>query len=443
MSAVLDRYRAVCAELAGLRLDTLTTPEQFAVLEAIETGRRQLPVLEHEAISRIAARAGPGEIGGSLKQVLADRLRISPAEARRRIADAAVCGPRTAISGQPLEPVWPAAAAAQRRGQIGAAHLGEIRRFLHRLPGWVDAPTRAGAEAELAGLATKLRPDELRVAAAALADCLNPDGTFSDTDRARRRGISIGGQGPDGMSEIHGYLTPQARAYLDAVLAKLAAPGMANPADQSPVVDAQPSEQAAATDQRSQPQRHHDALAAAMRALLACGALGTHHGLPVAVVVSTTLGELQSGAGKARTGAGTWLPMTDLIRMASHAHHYLVVFDQHSARPLYLGEAKRIASPGQRIVLHAKDRGCSAPGCSVPGYLCDVHHVEEWSAGGRTDIDNLTFACRPHHRLLDQGWKTRKRYDGTTQWLPPPHLDRGQPRTNNYHHPQRYLTRHE
>jgi HNH endonuclease len=76
----------------------------------------------------------------------------------------------------------------------------------------------------------------------------------------------------------------------------------------------------------------------------------------------------------------------------------------------------------------------------VPGYLCEVHHVEEWAQSGRTDIDNLTFACGPHHRLLGPGgWQTRKRADGRTEWIPPPHLDRGQPRTNTFHHPEELL----
>ena len=34
---------------------------------------------------------------------------------------------------------------------------------------------------------------------------------------------------------------------------------------------------------------------------------------------------------------------------------------------------------------------------------------------------------------------TRKRKDGRTEWIPPPHLDTGQARINNYHHPERYL----
>ena len=34
---------------------------------------------------------------------------------------------------------------------------------------------------------------------------------------------------------------------------------------------------------------------------------------------------------------------------------------------------------------------------------------------------------------------SRKRKDGRTEWIPPPHLDTGQARVNNYHHPERYL----
>ena len=55
------------------------------------------------------------------------------------------------------------------------------------------------------------------------------------------------------------------------------------------------------------------------RSVLASGELGQHNGLPATIVVSTTLTELDSGAGQAVTAGGTLLPMTDVIRMASHA----------------------------------------------------------------------------------------------------------------------------
>ncbi|HEV7579241.1 MAG TPA: hypothetical protein VGO77_02320, partial [Mycobacterium sp.] len=57
-----------------------------------------------------------------------------------------------------------------------------------------------------------------------------------------------------------------------------------------------------------------------------------------------------------------------------------------------------------------------------------------------TDIDNLALTCGAHHRLLrPRGWTTRKRANGDTEWIPPPHLDRGQPRTNTFHHPEKLL----
>jgi hypothetical protein len=281
------------------------------------------------------------------------------------------------------------------------------------------------------------RPDELAKLADKLLDCLNPDGDFTDADRARRRGITIGRQGVDGMSPITGYLTPEARATIDAVFAKLAAPGMCNPADADPCVAGTPSRDAIEGDSRSAPQRNHDALTAAGRLLLTSGKLGQHNGLPASIIVTTTLQELESGCGRGLTGGGTLLPMSDVIRLAGHAHHYLAIFDKGRALALY--HVKRLASPAQRIVLYAKDRGCTAPSCDVPGYLTEVHHVTPWAQCRETDIDDLTLACGPHHQLAERGWATRKTRRGNTEWVPPAHLDHGQPRVNTFHHPEKLL----
>jgi hypothetical protein len=131
--------------------------------------------------------------------------------------------------------------------------------------------------------------------------------------------------------------------------------------------------------------------------------------------------------------------MRDLIAMSSHAYHYLCVYEKHTQRPLYLGRTKRIATGDQRLVLHALERGCTAPGCDVPGYFAEVHHIDEWADGGNTDIDRLTFACKTEHPLIKPGgWQTRKGSDGRTEWIPPPNLPlRGG--TNDYHHPERLL----
>jgi len=297
----------------------------------------------------------------------------------------------------------------------------------------------AKAEAFLAEKAIELRPDQVEVLADRMAATLNPDGKFCDEYRAAQRGFGWGRQRRDGMSVGRLIATPELRAMLDAWLAKFAAPGMCNPDDSAPVTAGEPSQVAIDADRRQHPQRQHDALAALVRGQLGDPKLGRHNGLPVTVIASATVEQLSTGTGHAVTAGATLLPMREVIRMAAHAWHYLCVFDSHSQRPIYLGRAKRIASADQRIVLHARDRGCTAPGCDMPGYLCQTHHVEEWAEGGRTDIDRLTFACGPHHRLIRPGgWKTRKRTDGTTEWLPPPQLPIPGG-TNTYHHPERMI----
>ncbi|MBI2700887.1 MAG: hypothetical protein HYX31_17420, partial [Mycobacterium sp.] len=35
---------------------------------------------------------------------------------------------------------------------------------------------------------------------------------------------------------------------------------------------------------------------------------------------------------------------------------------------------------------------------------------------------------------------TRKNAKGTTRWIPPAHLDHGQPRTKTFHHPEKLFT---
>ncbi|VBA52581.1 HNH endonuclease signature motif containing protein [Mycobacterium pseudokansasii] len=437
VTAVFDALDAAVDRLVGLDFDGLTTPEWLALLGRCEKVRRRLPVAEHQLINHLARQASAEELGGKLSHAIADWTLTSRAEATRRINAAADLGPRRGLTGQPIPPALAATAAAQRDGAIGAEHIAVIRRFCRQLPGWVDQATRERAEAQLARQGGQFRPEQLAGLADTLADCLNPDGTYRDEDRARRRALMLGSQQADGMSELRGLITPELRATLEAVLAKLATPGMCNPESESPCVEGSPSQDAIDTDTRSAAQRNHDGLLAGLRGLLASGELGQHNGLPATIIVSTTLAELEAAAGQGLTGAGTLLPMSDVIRLARHARHYLAVFDGGKALALY--HSKRLASPGQRIVLYGKERGCSAPGCDVKGYFCEVHHVIPYAQSPSTDVNQLTFACGGHHPLADKGWSTRKNTHGDTEWTPPPHLDRGQPRTNTMHHPEKLL----
>jgi hypothetical protein len=308
IAEVFDALDADLNHACELSFDALTTPERLRILERLEKVARRLPVPGHQLINQLAGPAGPEELGGKLSHALADRLRITRADAARRVAEAADLGPRRAITGAPLPPLLTGTAAAQRAGHIGAGHVRVLRDFVHGLPCRVDVGTRESAEAHLAELAAEHRPDDLAKLADRLTALLNPDGNFTDIDRARRRGLTLGKQDIDGMSRLSGWLTPQARATFEAVLAKLAVPGMCNPDDDAPVVDAPPADEAVQRDTRSAAQRGHDALNTALRALLASGKLCQHNGLPASIIVTTTLQDLESATGKGLTGGAPCCP---------------------------------------------------------------------------------------------------------------------------------------
>ncbi|GAB1815605.1 HNH endonuclease signature motif containing protein [Mycobacterium sp. MUNTM1] len=377
----IDALRAAVSYFQGHSYEELTNPERLALLEIFECETRKLQAPSHQLINQLAAQSDPAELGGKLSWALADRLHITRAEAGRRIADAADLGPRRALTGEPLAPVLPATAAAQRDGTIGADHVAVIRRFFHQLPESVDLETCVHAEKHLAVKAAEFRPDQFAKLARRLMDCLNPDGSYSDADRARMRGLVLGNQQADGMSRLSGWLTPEARATWEAVLAKLAAPGMCNPDDDAPVVDGAPSEEAIHRDTRSARQRAHDGLNAALRAVLASGNLGQHNGLPASIVVTTTLAELESTTGKGLTGGGTLLPMSDVIRLGRHAHHYLAIFDH--GKPLALYHAKRWPHPASASSCTPKAGGAAPRAATSPAItakwacpcLTDSFHV--------------------------------------------------------------------
>ena len=445
--AALDEVEGAWDKLACLPIQALGPGQSLEVLGRLEVLRRRQPGVENALVAYLQSEATPKDLGAkSWRAVLAARLGISGGDAGRRLAEAAALGPRRTVTGAPLEQELPGTAAAVARGEIGAEHISVIRDFMAHLPADVDVGTRAAAEAQLSGLAGGLTPEGLRTLARQLMAYLDQDGTLDDErEHARKRGLSLGPQGVDGMSKITGWLTPELRATLDAVFVKLAAPGYCNPDDAAPCVDGMPSQEQIAADSRSAAQRNHDALQTVCRAMLASGQLGQHNGLPVTIVATTTLAELSAAAGVAHTGGGTRLPIPTLIRMAAAgAHPYLLLLGNPKKIRLYYGRRRRTASAGQRLALAAMERGCTKPGCTAPPNRCQVHHAEkDWQHGGNTDINELTLACGPDNRLVEDtptGWTTRKHHsDNRTRWIPPPHLDRGQSRINHHHHPEEVL----
>ena len=473
LATAVAAYVAAAGALASADVGRSSPSELLEALHEVETAQRRVPVMQHAALNRLAAETSPHDFGDTtLVKALAYRSRISTAEASRRFTRAANLGPRRSFTGEPLPPLLEHTAAAQAQGLIGDEHIKVIQSFFKKLPAHVDFATRKQVERELAELATQYGPEELSSLAEYTLSVLNPDGDYSDAESKRKQGLLIGKQQADGTSYVRGYISAELRALAEPLLAKFSAYGMCNPDDEVPTIpdledsdegpadtkdqltfdepepddepapdapEPDPFDEPAPTyrDYRSQPQRNHDAVLTLFRMLLCSGTLGKLNGLPVTVIVSTTLRELERGAGIALTAGGSRLPMADLIRLATRAYHYLHVYDEHTSETLHLGRSRRCASPAQRIALIARERGCTRPGCTVDGYHSQVHHaVTDWKDGGRTDVGDLTLACGPEqpadrdHRVahpqahrrsdrVDPAARTRHR-PGPDQPLPPP-----------------------
>ncbi|WP_237571609.1 HNH endonuclease signature motif containing protein [Mycolicibacterium lacusdiani] len=429
--------------LADLSVDLLSRNEIVAVLDGLETLSSQLPAQRHRLLARLQDETTAREMGAkSWNEVLRTRWRLSSGEASRRLSEAADLGPRQSLTGEPLDPVLPAVAAAQAAGAITAEHVKVLREAMGKMPAWVDTVTRAQVEVDLVRVAITVGPKDLRDAADLRLYLLDQDGPEpDDTEPEQSRGADMGPQGCDGMTTFTARLTPEAAAVFEPLLAKYAAPGMCNPADPEPCTSGTPTQAQIDADTRTLAQRQHDALVVIGRIALMSGDLGQLNGLPVSVIVRTTLQDLESRAGVGVTGGGTKVPISDVVRMGAHANHYLAVFDRATGSALELFRARRTASPAQRLMLIARDGGCTKPGCIVGAYGCQVHHaVTDWARGGNTNVDEMALACGADNRLVGEGgYTTTITARGDVEWQPPPDLDHGQARLNYHHRPELLL----
>ncbi|WP_405137340.1 DUF222 domain-containing protein [Nocardia sp. NBC_01388] len=450
---------AAVESLTALPLIPLPDTDIVALMQQIETSTRRLASVQRDLIVQACARSLPALNGsGSPALYLQSVLHISHGDAinRWRAAEDLAVWHRVGDEPDPA-PVLPCSAQALDEGAISLDHVRVIRQVMNRLPGKVPAEARAYAEKQLAFQARALDPTHLPRIGEMILGFLDPDGKLTeDADRQNQRSAVLSPQRYDLMSTLTVELTPDARAAFDAVMAKLARPGMCNPADkESPWAEDEDNpvprdvlEACAARDERSKAQRQHDALLAVLHPDFNPAKLGSHRGLPVSTIMTMSIEDVERAAGVATTATGGQVPVENALRlMARHCKTFVLVKNKNGM-PLHIGEI-RLANPAQRLALIATERGCTRPGCSAPASMAAAHHVTEFSKGGPTDIENLTLACDHCHALVKdgpRGWKTIKLgadsdFPGRTAWIAPAHVDPTRtPRVNHLHHPEELLT---
>src|SRR5690606_22461637 len=143
IEVALDALDAAVAAVASIDLDAVDPLERYRLLDRLETARRRQIAIAHDHVARLEHVPGCPPPG----VVLADLLRISRAEARRRIRDADQLKDRATLTGQPLAPLLPATSAVWHDGLLDGEHLRAIQRFFRELPDHVPPAAIAKADA--------------------------------------------------------------------------------------------------------------------------------------------------------------------------------------------------------------------------------------------------------------------------------------------------------
>lgn len=241
--------------------------ELVETLRSLEQVRNKLPVVDRALIQHGTEQGVPAVLSErSMTRVLMTGLRLSAGAASRRVRAAEHLADRTSMTGEPLTPVRPHLAAAQRGGRVSPEQVtlidSALRKVRHCDPAAVDA-----GEVLLVEQATRLGYRDLDVVAATLVDAIDPDGV-APTDEAEhrlRRFLQLKQRG-DGSWVGDFRLTPEVGQKLAAVLGPLTAPQTTRL--DSPDTGAPRRGQQVVADERTLGQRRHDALAAVLDAAL-------------------------------------------------------------------------------------------------------------------------------------------------------------------------------
>lgn len=388
---------------------TLSDDEFADAAGEVEAIRRQLATLDFPIVNEVESRALPDvELTRNAAGYVGKLWRLTPHEAAERVREAKSLGPRTALTGERMEPLRPVAAQARRLGILGDSQVSVILKTLHELPRDLAVHELDSAEQILVRAAHALHANDLRSVARQLLDTIDPDGSEPSADEQRRRRDLWLRPARDGMIRFGGTLDPVTGAKAQAWFGAMAKP---RPDD------------ATGRDGRTPGQRRHDAFADLLAPALRADEYASACGNPVVVHVTMTAEQFQTGTEHATTGYGQHIRVAESFRLLDQACVAWLVHNSVGGA-LNFGRGKRLASRDQAEALLARDGGCAFPSCDYPAQWCERHHVQEWRHGGRTDIANLVLLCSYHHaRFSQHGWLIEMR-DGVPWFIPPPLIDR-------------------
>ncbi|WP_122260988.1 HNH endonuclease signature motif containing protein [Ornithinimicrobium cerasi] len=387
--------REVLLAEVGARHSVLLQDRQ---LEGSLTGLSQLCASAARVRLRVACDvAGRGLHVGSgftLVDWLAQRAPDLTPEAVRDVARLAVA------SGEPVhEPLVRAAL----EGWMSIARAARMHRALVRIRRAVKPEDYERAVALLVGAGCDPVFDDAdigRIIGALLRACL-PEKDHEERRKAQQglRDVHESNLADGSVRRI--VMTFGDDADHEAVRAILTSP-LAAPASK------EEQEVTGVEERRTPGQRRYDALMTVLRRGVA-GTQGQPTTPKATLVVTMDLQTLRRELGEAgdgRPGCGSTLAGASVsastIRVLACEADIIPVVLGGPSEVVDQGRRRRLVTPGQRIRLAARDKGCTIPGCTVPATWCEAHHVVPWAQGGRSDLSNYALLCPRHHTWVHE-----------------------------------------
>jgi hypothetical protein len=109
----------------------------------------------------------------------------------------------------------------------------------------------------------------------------------------------------------------------------------------------------------------------------------------------------------------------EVVRRLACDAHIDVSVETRKGSVLDQGRARREPTVAQRIEIARRDKGCRFPSCGFTEFI-DVHHMDHWSHGGRTDLENLITLCGRHHNAVHElGWTMSGDANGVVTFTSP------------------------
>ncbi|WP_083266506.1 HNH endonuclease signature motif containing protein [Arthrobacter sp. U41] len=393
-------------------------------------------------------------------EFLRARLRISAAEARRRLALAGSLLPRQGFTGERLPPVHGELSAAVATGEVPSRSATIITLALDRVRHVCDAEAADRMEHALTRTAAENDPDFLTRVARSWTDALDQDGAEPSEELLRQLQGAFIRKPRHGLQHLEIFATAEQFEHLMTVMntatnpraaAGFTAAGTATSSTAGRVPWAEGGQDSAdiPLDLRSRPQKHLDGLVSAAKVALAAGTLPAAGGLRPQVMVTIDyrdlLARLATVDGAAAPGdpmehTGNLLftgPVTaSTVRKIACDADIIPILLGSEGRILDIGRASRVFPPHIRKALTARDLGCAFPGCTIPAPWCEAHHIDYWSRGGTTGTEKGVLLCSHHHHVIHKEHWTIQLQNGVPWFIPPPHLDpRQKPRRNSYFRP--------